>query len=135
MIDSEKLVLSEMKLSGLIKDGDFIEWIAPNREFVFKLSRYDNQLWASNEGQFKSLIELNIISMIGVSLVSIKFTEVEAFNICDCLSIYVAAYLNNDLHEDSCIGIDSSDFNMDSYMISLAVDNTIQQYSLDKDGI
>lgn len=77
-----------MKIMGLIRGDEEMEWISPNREFKFVINRYENRLW-NNDQDGHYVITIDIINMIGVHIIQIKFSEIDAVRILDSINTFL----------------------------------------------
>lgn len=84
----EQHLMIEMKIMGLIRGDEEMEWISPNREFKFIINRYENRLW-NNEQNGHYVITIDTANIIGVLITQIKFSEIDAIRILDSINNFL----------------------------------------------
>lgn len=81
--------MTNMKIMNLIKDSDEMQWFTPYKDFIFNISRRENQLWSCLDGQGKYIIDIDIKNNIGINIMKISFSEIDAIRILDSMSQFL----------------------------------------------
>lgn len=88
--DLDYLILSQMKVANIIKDGDEMDWKSPFNQYNFHIERQDNQLWYPNGNEYsKFLISIKISDMLGIPVTELKFSEIDACRILDSMNSFI----------------------------------------------
>ena len=114
---TQQHLLVEMKIAGIIKGDEEMEWISPNKEFKFLINRYENRLW-NNEQDGHYIITIDIINMIGVHIIQIKFSEIDAVRILDAINTFLYDW-DGGVGESMSIYIDPSNLRLEHEIIYL----------------
>ena len=89
MMNINQLLLLEMKIANILKDGDNMEWYSPNREYVFEVNRYQNTLFNSVDDGSNYIIDIKIKNMIGVIISNIRVSEIDIIKTIDCFQQFL----------------------------------------------
>ena len=144
----ERQLMMDMRIMNIIKDDNEMEWISPHKDLIFTVTRTENQLWCAEENQGKYVININIKNNLGVNIIDIKFSEIDAVRILDCISTFLVdfdacsgtsmtVYINPNGTRLECpifdmIRINSSQFEMydeESEEFSRDINFSVKQYS------
>lgn len=109
------MVKDELRGLGVINGDEGSTWISPDKNYVFKINRYENKLWNSNLGQY--IIEIDIESSIGYRITKLRFSEIDATIILDNIANF------NDYCKNStdayCIYINPNNTRVNTTIIEL----------------
>jgi hypothetical protein len=120
MEDTTFRVLQNMMEMGMIKEGDEnMLFRSPRNEFIFEMNRYENQLWVDTDGA-SYIIEISIKNMIGTELSKIRFSEIKALEILDCMNEFVTEYNHSGISQpDINIYINPNNARLETPIIQL----------------
>lgn len=85
---SEQLIMLEMKVMGMIKGDEKMEWVSPNNEFKFVFNRCENTLW-NNDQDGHYIITIDVYNIVGVNILQLKFSEIHAMIILDSINSFL----------------------------------------------
>lgn len=84
---TEQNTLIQLKLMNMIKDGDSMEYVTPNKDFKFLIDRYDSAF--SNTYGNRYVIETKVFNMIGTCISTFRINESECIRLLDTLDAFL----------------------------------------------
>lgn len=84
---TEQNTLIQLKLMNMIKDGDSMEYVTPNKDFKFLIDRYDSAF--SNTYGNRYVIETKVFNMIGTCISIFRINESECIRLLDTLDAFL----------------------------------------------
>lgn len=108
-MDAENMLLMQLKVANIIKDGDEMEF--RTNDFIISINREDVLVYVPEGPSY--IVHINIKTIIGVPVTSISMDEIYLTCLLDNLNYFIT----DPSHSDNIFGIECNNLQMDSVQI------------------